>query len=254
MILRDANTGGLQVYGISNNQFTNSAFMGVVGLDWRIEGFGDFSSRPGETDMLMRNVNTGGLLLYDIADNQITGANFSVRSASTGSSPALHPSKRPAPPTWSCATSAPAHSKFTTLPTIKSPEPHPQAKWDRIGKLGGFAPSSPTSSMGSSDAASNAQLVQAMAGFGGSSGATDSLKCDPCRCRHVTAAPLLVRHRSTHESGPTIGTAGYGDKAEQSASRGPFLSLKRPFRDGHHSGQSTSLGMFLTIRWLEQPS
>ena len=50
--------------------------MGAVGLDWRIEGFGDFSSRPGETDMLMRNVNSGELLLYDIANNQITGANF----------------------------------------------------------------------------------------------------------------------------------------------------------------------------------
>ena len=50
--------------------------MGAVGLDWRIEGFGDFSGRPGETDMLMRNVNFGELLLYDIANNQITGANF----------------------------------------------------------------------------------------------------------------------------------------------------------------------------------
>ena len=51
--------------------------MGAVGLDWRIEGFGDFSGRPGETDMLIRNVNSGELLLYDIApNNQITGANF----------------------------------------------------------------------------------------------------------------------------------------------------------------------------------
>jgi hypothetical protein len=50
--------------------------MGAVGLDWRIEGFGDFSSRPGETDMLMRNVNSGGLMLYDIANNQITGTTF----------------------------------------------------------------------------------------------------------------------------------------------------------------------------------
>jgi len=50
--------------------------MGAVGLDWRIEGFGDFSSRPGETDMLMRNVNSGGLMLYDTANNQITGTTF----------------------------------------------------------------------------------------------------------------------------------------------------------------------------------
>jgi hypothetical protein len=44
-------------------------------------------------------------------------------------------------------------------------------------QLGGFAPTTPTGSMGSSDdqPASNAQLVQAMAGFGGDSGAADGL-------------------------------------------------------------------------------
>jgi hypothetical protein len=47
----------------------------MVGLDWQVSGFGDFSSRN-EGDMLLRNVNTGGLLLYDIANNQITGAYF----------------------------------------------------------------------------------------------------------------------------------------------------------------------------------
>jgi hypothetical protein len=41
-------------------------------------------------------------------------------------------------------------------------------------QLGGFAANSPTVSMGSSDT-STAQLVQAMAGFGGGSGAADGL-------------------------------------------------------------------------------
>jgi hypothetical protein len=41
-------------------------------------------------------------------------------------------------------------------------------------QLGGFAADPPTSSMGSSDG-STAQLVQAMAGFGGGSGAADAL-------------------------------------------------------------------------------
>ena len=41
-------------------------------------------------------------------------------------------------------------------------------------QLGGFAADPPTASMGSSDG-STSQLVQAMAGFGGGSGAADGL-------------------------------------------------------------------------------
>jgi hypothetical protein len=48
-------------------------------------------------------------------------------------------------------------------------------------QLGGFAADPPTGSMGSSDGqpAANAQLVQAMAGFGGSSGTADGLNTTP---------------------------------------------------------------------------
>jgi len=35
---------------------------------------GNFSSSPGETDMIMRNISTGAFEVYDIANNQITGA------------------------------------------------------------------------------------------------------------------------------------------------------------------------------------
>src|SRR5262249_60351892 len=76
MILRNINTGGLEVYDIDSNQITAAAFMGTVGLDWKVVGVGNFSSMPGETDMIMRNVNTGGFEVYDIANNQITGAAF----------------------------------------------------------------------------------------------------------------------------------------------------------------------------------
>src|SRR6202521_2393439 len=48
--------------------------MGSVGLEWTVAGFGDFSSNPGETDMLMRNSNTGAFELYDISQNAITSA------------------------------------------------------------------------------------------------------------------------------------------------------------------------------------
>ena len=45
MILRNGNTGALQVYDIANGQITNSAALGTVGLDWQVGGFGNFSSR-----------------------------------------------------------------------------------------------------------------------------------------------------------------------------------------------------------------
>src|SRR5229473_2042238 len=76
MVLRNTKTGGLEVYDINSNQITGAAFMGTVGLDWQIIGFGNFSSIPGESDMMMRNIKTGGLEVYDIANNQITGAAF----------------------------------------------------------------------------------------------------------------------------------------------------------------------------------
>ena len=46
--------------------------MGQVGLEWTIAGFGDFSGRPNETDMLMRNSNNEEFEVYDISNNTIT--------------------------------------------------------------------------------------------------------------------------------------------------------------------------------------
>ena len=66
MMLRNANTGGLQVYNISNNQITGSAFLGTVGADWEFSGIGNFSSVPGESDLLLRNSSTGVLRVYNI--------------------------------------------------------------------------------------------------------------------------------------------------------------------------------------------
>ena len=37
-----------------------------------VSGFGDFSTRANETDMLMRNSNTGAFEVYDIVNNTIT--------------------------------------------------------------------------------------------------------------------------------------------------------------------------------------
>jgi hypothetical protein len=84
MIMRNANTGGLEVYDISNNQITGANLMGAVGLewqvgggtvglDWQVAGFGPMHA-GGTSDMVLRNVNTGAFLAYDISNNQITAA------------------------------------------------------------------------------------------------------------------------------------------------------------------------------------
>jgi hypothetical protein len=57
-------------------------------------------------------------------------------------------------------------------------------------QLGGFAADPPTGSMGSSDG-STAQLVQAMASFGGGSGATDNLNAAPLSA-DTSQQPFLV--------------------------------------------------------------
>jgi hypothetical protein len=181
MILRDANTGGLQVYDISNNQFTNSAFMGAVGLDWRIEGFGDFSGRRGETDMLMRNVNTGGLLLYDIADNQITGANFLGPVGLDWQFAGVAPIQAPGASDLVLRNVSTGVFEVYNIANNQITGAAPLGQVGSDWQLGGFAPSFPTSSMGSSgdQPGSNAQLVQAMASFGGSNGAADSFNAVP---------------------------------------------------------------------------
>ena len=129
-MLRNSNTGGLEVYDINNNQLTGAAFIGTVGLDWQFAGIGPVHG-PGESDLVLRNVNTGQFEVYDIANNQLTAA---------------------------------------------APLGAVGVDW----QLGGFAvdpPTASTASMGNSSQA--AQLVQAMAGFGGGSGAAESLNTVP---------------------------------------------------------------------------
>ncbi len=76
LLLRNSNTGGLQVYDIDPNEITGSAFLGTVGLDWQFSGVGNFSGMPRASDLLLRNTTTGGLEVYNIANNQIAGAAF----------------------------------------------------------------------------------------------------------------------------------------------------------------------------------
>jgi hypothetical protein len=43
LLLRSASTGQFEVYNISNNNITNAANLGTVGLDFQVAGFGDFN-------------------------------------------------------------------------------------------------------------------------------------------------------------------------------------------------------------------
>jgi hypothetical protein len=57
MLTRDSNNGVFVIYDISNNAITKAVDIGQVGTEWTVAGFGDISSRAGETDMLMRDAS-----------------------------------------------------------------------------------------------------------------------------------------------------------------------------------------------------
>src|SRR5262249_47215457 len=173
LVLRDSGTGGLMIYNINNNAVTGAASLGSVGLDWQASGFGDFSSRN-EGDMLLRNVNTGGLKLYDIANNQITGAVFLGNVGLDWQYAGIAPGPPPRAPGLVLRHATPPP---LAAYNIANNQLTGSASLGAVGldwQLGGFAADPPTGSMGGSDG-STSQLVQAMAGFGGSSGAGESL-------------------------------------------------------------------------------
>jgi hypothetical protein len=75
MLLRNSKTGGFEVYDISNNNITNAAFLGTVGLNWQPVGVGDFNY-DSMSDMVLRNSSTGAFVVYNISDNAIINAAF----------------------------------------------------------------------------------------------------------------------------------------------------------------------------------
>jgi len=190
-LLRDANTGGLEVYDIANNQITNAAFIGTIGFDWRFSGVGNFSGVSGETDLLLRNNTTGGLELYDISNNQLTGAAF---LGAVGLD-------------WQFAGVAPIHAPGASDLVLRNANTGAFEVYDIAGnqltgaaplgsvglnwQLGGFAVDPPTASMGGSNV-SMSQLVQAMAGFGGSAG--DTVNAVPLGADTPQQAVLTTPH------------------------------------------------------------
>ena len=137
---------------------------------------GNFSSVPGETDLLLRNSTTGGLEVYDINNNQLTGAAF----------------LGPIGLEWQFAGVAPVSGAGRSDLVLRNVNTGAFEVYDiannmitsaaslgAVGldwQLGGFAVDPPTASSASmGDTSEVAQLVQAMAGFGGGSGAADGL-------------------------------------------------------------------------------
>ncbi len=137
----------------------------------------------------MRNVNTGGLEVYNINNNQLTGAAF---IGTVGLD-------------WQFAGIAPIHAAGASDLVLRNVNSGAFEVYDiannqitgaaplgSVGldwQLGGFAADPPTSAMGSSGSAS--QLVQAMAGFGGGSGAADNLNTVALSAE-TSQQPLLI--------------------------------------------------------------
>jgi hypothetical protein len=190
MLLRNSSTGQFEVYDISHNAITSAASMGAVGLNWTGAGFGDFSGNANETDMLLRDSSTGAFEVYDISHNAITSAasmgavgldwqvagfgNFSsnpnetdmlLRNSSTGQFEVYDI----------------AHNAIVSASSMGAVG----LDW----QVSGIAADPPTGSMGRSG--STSQLVQAMAGFGGGSGAGENLNTAPLSAE-TSQQPLLT--------------------------------------------------------------
>ena len=188
MLLHNSSTGGLELYDIANNQITNSAFIGTVGIDWQFSGVGNFSGVAGETDLLLRNAKTGGLEVYDINNNQVVAAAF---IGTIGLD-------------WQYAGIAAIHAPGASDLVLRNVNTGAFEVYDitnnqitgavalgSVGldwQLGGFAAEPPTGPMGGSG--STAQLVQAMAEFGGGS-AANSLNTIPLAV-DTSQQPLLT--------------------------------------------------------------
>jgi hypothetical protein len=153
----------------------------ILGLDWQFSGVGNFSSNPGESDMILRNTNTGELLVYNINNTQITNS-FSIGKVGLD---------------WQFAGVAPIRvpgSSDLVLRNVNTGQfqvyniDTGTALLASVGldwQLGGFAPTASNGFIRNSGgplasqpaAGSTSQFVQAMAGFGG--GGTDSLNTAP---------------------------------------------------------------------------
>jgi len=157
MVLRNSGNGAFQVYDISNTAIVSSATLGTVGLNWQVAGFGDFNG-DGTSDMVLRNSGTGAFQVYDINNNAIVssvslgtvGLNWQVAGFGNFSSNAGE---------TDMILRNTSTGQFELYDIVNN----------QITSAFALGTDPPT------DDASVGQLVQAMAGVGGGSGAADGL-------------------------------------------------------------------------------
>jgi hypothetical protein len=95
LILRDSNTGALQIYNINNNPLTGTASIAFpVGADWQFAGVAPISA-AGASDPVLRNVNSGEFQVYNSFSIRSTAPRAWARSDRIGSSAASRPLLRP---------------------------------------------------------------------------------------------------------------------------------------------------------------
>jgi hypothetical protein len=87
MLFRNSSTGAFEAYYISNNNITNAALVGTVGVDWNFAGIGDFDNASSLSELMLRNASSGSFELYRVAGGGVlsgssvapVGNNFQVK-------------------------------------------------------------------------------------------------------------------------------------------------------------------------------
>jgi uncharacterized protein YaiE (UPF0345 family) len=180
LLVRNSNTGDLEVENIFDSQIYDSASLGTISLQWQFSGVGNFSSVPGESDLLLRNSSTGGLEVLNISNNQVTGGptflgTIGLEWQFAGVAPILSA-------TSSDLVLRNVNTGAFQVYNIANNQLMGSAPLGAVGvawQLGGFAaigsvPTDEDVPQSQTMGASTAQLVQAMAGFGGGGGAVSN--------------------------------------------------------------------------------
>jgi hypothetical protein len=211
MVLSDG-AGTLWEYAYSNGTLVNAQVFATIGngKDWEVLGFGHFSSQFG-LNMIVRNIDTQQVWIYDVVQ---TGTGYAAQLSSAVSPGQTQPGVLGAIGLdWKVAGIAPLNvvlfpnnlvtndlvmrntntgalqvyniqnDTLTGSAALTPPASNPIAVTSTVGGMA-IDLSGPTSG-------STSQLVQAMAGFDGGSGAGESLNADPLSAE-TSQQPLLT--------------------------------------------------------------
>lgn len=74
LLLRRVSDGSQYFYDIGNNNILANYPLGQVGGEWQVIGTGDFSGKPGETDVLMERTSDDTLEFFTISGNSISAS------------------------------------------------------------------------------------------------------------------------------------------------------------------------------------